>query len=722
MHNRFFYSTILWLKLFCFISYFSVAQEDTSVVLKTIQISSIQISDKTKIERLFNTWQNTPIYNGVYKVNNIHTQQNSSEEIEQLFLLQSLFSVKDFKENIFSLKHYTLDNYTNNLQQSQRWLSTYSAKNKGVPKNFPLWGNELVDVFGYFKSKNIYLQDLLTKDLFSPLHPKNWDEFRYKIDDYEVINQKLLGVIHFTSNQNNPLVKGKIAFDDVDSLISFIQLEISDLPSYFGVKSANLNYFFSFVNQEIVLQKVELNYQISDDKIGKAVFKLEPSVQSFPFQNAQLEYGVALDVNMVDSIPKSLSPADLKFIYAADSAKKYWSSPQYFNYLDSVHDKKSITNILFTGFIKHNHAKGSKFWIAPVIEQMNWIGIGGYRQNLEAIYFKKFVNDKTLQFSAQGDYGFKNNDFTGRLRVQFNYNPKKLAFWDISVGDKYQLLTLGVPLQNFISRGNYVRNQYLQIKHANELWNGVVLELTGKFSNRTSIRNLQLENWSNDLFGDENIPLDFNPYKELIMEVKWTFTPFQKYEMLPYSKRIIGSKFPTFIADFNFGIPTVFNSVVNFVVFKTGFVKNYHAVKWGRGKYQLMHSRFLSVKHVEFPNFNFFPGSTPFLFLSPMYTFQSLNQTLRTLNPTTEIRFFHEFNRLNKFIQPQMGAGFLHESVTNLIHHEVFYGLVFPVKISSNHFKFSINHVVNTTPIYQPIHYLKFGVNIFNNFSNSWIY
>ena len=100
--NSFFYGTILWVKLFCFISYFSVAQEDTSVVLKTIQISSIQISDKTKIERLFNTWQNTPIYNGVYKVNNIHTQQNSSEEIEQLFLLQSLFSVKDFKENIFS--------------------------------------------------------------------------------------------------------------------------------------------------------------------------------------------------------------------------------------------------------------------------------------------------------------------------------------------------------------------------------------------------------------------------------------------------------------------------------------------------------------------------------------------------------------------------------------------------------------------------------------------
>jgi hypothetical protein len=722
VQNSFFYGTILWVKLFCFISYNSVAQLDSSVVLNTIQISSVNVSDKSKIEKVFNIWQNTPTYNGVYQVNNTHTQQNTSDEIEQLFLLQSLFLANDCKENIFSLKHYTLDNYSNNLQQSQRWLSTYSAKNRGVPKNFPLWGNELVDVFGYFKSKNIYFHDLSSSIFFSPVYPKNWDEFDYKIGDYEVIDQKLLRVIHFTSTQNTPSFKGKIAFDDTDSLIKFIQIDLNDLPAYFGVKIATLDYFFTVVQDQIVLQKLEISYQKSDLKKGKSVFKLEPSVKSFPNQNAQLEYGIALDVNEVDSVPKSLSPNDLKFIYAADSAKKYWTSPQYFRYLDSVYDKKSITNILFTGFIKHNHAKGSKFWIAPVIEQMNWIGIGGYRQNLEGIYFKKFANEKSIQLSAQGDYGFKNSDFTGRVRAQYNYNPKKLAFWDISVGDKYKLLTFGVPLQNFISRGNYVRNQYIQIKHANELWNGVVLELSGKFSNRTSIRYLQLEDWSNDLFGTDNIPLDFNPYKELIMEAKWTFTPFQKYEMLPYSKRIIGSKFPTFIADFNFGVPSVFNSIVNFVSFKTGFVKNYETVKWGRGRYQLIYSRFLQINHVEFPNYNFFPGATPFLFLSPMYAFQSLNQTLRTLNPTTEIRFFHEFNPLIRFVQPQMGAGFLNESITNLVHHEVFYGLVFPVKISSNHFKFSINHVINTSQLNSPMHYLKFGINIFNNFSNSWIY
>jgi hypothetical protein len=155
------------------------------------------------------------------------------------------------------------------------------------------------------------------------------------------------------------------------------------------------------------------------------------------------------------------------------------------------------------------------------------------------------------------------------------------------------------------------------------------------------------------------------------------------------------------------------------VSFKTGFVKNYQTVKWGRGSYQLIYSRFLQINHVEFPNYNFFPGATPFLFLSPMYAFQSLNQTLRTLNPTTEIRFFHECKPLIRFVQPQMGAGFLHESISNLVHHEVFYGLVFPVKIGNNQFKLSVNHVVNTANLKN---YFKIGINVFNSFSGNWLY
>lgn len=719
MQNFYRIGKFFWIKLLCFISFVSFAQTDSSVVLNTIQISSQTLNEKKIILNLMQKWLDYPAYNGVYKSDNVHSQENEQGEIQQLFLLQSLFSVSDFKENIYFLKHYSLDNYSNNLQQNQRWMSTYSVKNMGVPKNFPLWGNELVDIFYNLKNTEIILKDVYESNFFSPLHPNNFNEFNYKLNNYEVINQKLLSVLTFTSKSPIPAFSGKIAFNDSDSLLQFVQFSLSNIPIGFGFKSILLNYYFEYKNGEIYLYKLHANYKKLDNSVGNISIKLHLTAQSFPYQNAQLVYNLDSMVNFADSLPKSLNSNDLKFINAADSAKNYWNSPAYYHYLDSVSDKKSLLNILFTGYIKHNHAKQQKYWIAPIIEQMNWIGIGGYRQNLEVIYFKKFKNEKSIQISTQGDYGFNNQDLKGRFRTQFNYNPKKMAFWDLSVGDKYQLLTFGVPLQNFLSRGNYVRNQFVHLKHANELWNGVFLELSGKFSNRTSISNLNLEQWSQNLFGEDNIPLSFNPYRELILEMKWTFTPFQKYELLPKSKRIIGSKHPTLFIDFNWGIPNFFNSSVDFLAFKTGFVKSYQTVNWGRGKYQFVFSKFLSIKEVEFPNYNFFPGSTPFLFLSPMYTFQSLNQTLRTLNPTSEFRFFHEFNAVKKFFQPQIGAGFLIEHNTNFIHHEVFYGLVFPVKIGNNQFKLSLNHVVNTTNLKN---YFKIGVNIFNSFSGNWIY
>lgn len=671
-----------------------------------------------------------------YNVQTNHEISHVDSGIQEMFLLSGkLINQKNrVKEKITNFKHFTKLSPISPFEQNERWLDSYEVKGSMPAGSVPLYGNEVSDIIVDWSGNQISVPDYSDRYFSSPLSSFRYWNYNFEDAGVVVINQKLLRKINYKpKNTNTDELNGQLYWRESDSTLALFVVEFKR-HTLFNLKQLSWEESYNITKnssnkKQLVLQKVNLNYKFNDH-LGKATFKLIE--EDFPIWKEDANVIYDLNINN-DSLQNNndLSKEQFAFITVTDSLEEYWNSEAYYSSLDSVKNKITIWKVLLNGVDYYNHKKGYKFWISPVLEQMNVIGVGGYRHSLEGIYHQLLKDKRKFQVSAQADYGFLNNDITGRGRFQYTYNPKKLSYWNLSLGRKYQLLTFDVPVQNLLSRGNYVRNDFIEAEHFTEVFNGFYLIAGVKYSDRTSISDLKLARWGQQLFGNENIPLDFDGYREFLLRFRVEIVPFQKFDLLPNSKRVLGSKFPTFSVEFNQGIPNVFNSSVNFQQLFLEIRKDYSLKSFGNGKVELINSRFIHTAAMEFPNYRFIQGTTPYLFMSPMYSFQLLKRTLRTLSPTFELRGIHHFDGaiwskiplLRKLpAETVFGGGALLEQNTNYYHTETFYGIEVPFKMFRDKYKFGVYHAISTFGSDGFQQQIKFGINFYNAFNNTWLY
>ena len=266
--------------------------------------------------------------------------------------------------------------------------------------------------------------------------------------------------------------------------------------------------------------------------------------------------------NKVRTIP--LKKEEKEFVHIADSIAAFEKSPDYLNRLDSINNRITILDILLRGIDHYNRKKGIKWIIDPLLTQMRFAGVGGYRHAIGGNIIKTFKNNNELDVYAKADYGFENKDLLVNGRISFMYLPKRFAQFRIAGGSKYQMLTYDQNIAAIFSRSNYVRNDFLEIGHEHELINGLDLSIILKYMQRNSIDDLNTAGWSDDLFGDDNVPRTFESYNEFNLKANIAYTPFLKYAIESNKKVIIGSKWPMFHLKWQQGIPGVFSSKINF--------------------------------------------------------------------------------------------------------------------------------------------------------------
>ncbi len=431
----------------------------------------------------------------------------------------------------------------------------------------------------------------------------------------------------------------------------------------------------------------------------------------------------------VRTIP--LKKAEEEFVKKADSIAAYQTSPDYLKKLDVINNKVTVLDVVLNGIDHYNREKGTKWIIDPLIKQVKFAGVGGYRHALGGNFIKTYKNKNKLDFDVQADYGFGNKDLLVNGKIKFTYLPKKFAQLRIGGGAKYQMLTYMQNIATIFSRSNFVRNDYLEIGHYNELFNGLFLDLKLKYMQRTSIDELQIAGWGKDFFGADNTPISFAPYNELNMRIIASYTPFQKYAIEPNKKVILGSKWPDFHVYWEQGIPDFFNAKINYQLLKIGISQN---IKWhvfGTGKYAFWSGKYLNSKTLEYPNMTFFRGTDNYFFSHPIYTFQLLGDTKTALNEFIEFHYIHHFNGMlikkipllqKSRLETVAGGGFLYINDGHFNHSEVYTGLEFPFKLWDTKFKLGAYYSVAYSNYSDLENMMKFGLNIYNPFTNNWAY
>ncbi|NQX92052.1 MAG: hypothetical protein HRT74_08025 [Flavobacteriales bacterium] len=198
--------------------------------------------------------------------------------------------------------------------------------------------------------------------------------------------------------------------------------------------------------------------------------------------------------------PLQLNEGEQKFIAVADSIENYLGSDEYFRKIDSAFNKINWYSPL-AGVGHRNRAKGREWYVAGLVEQINPVGIGGYRHRLPGHIHQIMSNDTRVELDGFIDYGFRNRDVKGRVGVGWTYNPAKSMRGYVRVGDYYELINTFASIEQLFSRSNYVRTRTVYLSHRMEILNGLFAEIGFDYADQQPLQDIQLANWSNELFG-----------------------------------------------------------------------------------------------------------------------------------------------------------------------------------------------------------------------------
>lgn len=428
-----------------------------------------------------------------------------------------------------------------------------------------------------------------------------------------------------------------------------------------------------------------------------------------------------------------LTAAQQEYVTLSDSLKKVQQTDRYISISDSLKNRISAADLLISGIDHYNTLKGEKWQIFPLIKQAQFFGLGGYRHALGGDYVKSFkATEKELYLNGVINYGFNNRDLLGNGKIKYVYAPKKFAQFRLNGGKKYELLTFMQNLAAVLSPSNFVQNTFLSAGHYFEVANGIYFDANIKYMNRQSLSKLNLPNWNEGVFGDENTtPLDFESYNELNIVLELAYTPNQKYALYPKKKAVLGSKWPTFKLRWEQGLPDVFGAKINYQLLKLGANQSFKVGVLGTSKYLFWAGKFLHTNSVELPNFMFFRGTDPYFFSHPLFTFQLLGDTYSSLSEYASLNYIHHFHgalikkvpylRKTK-LEAVAGCGGLWINDNNLNHIELFAGLEIPFSLWGTKLKFGAYQAAAYSNLSNASNMIKFGINIFDPFTNKWAF
>lgn len=588
--------------------------------------------------------------------------------------------------------------------------------------------------------------DLGDRPFISPLSSTSWKlSYKYKLEEQFMENGRVIYKIRVTPRlAAGPYFEGHIWVVDKLWAIKSVNLKIH--PSTLSF----FNYFQIIHNYEMtednrwVLAREDYYYNTKMDgewHYGSSIaihsdYQLDVEFPKNFFRNEIRR--VEDDARDKDSTywesirPLTLKEAEITFIHERDSINSYHQSKEYLLQQDSMYNEFKFWDPIIHGITYRRRSAQMSYYINPLISQVKPWGVGGYRHELGGWVTKGWDNYKKLIVSGDIDYGFANQDVRGKVNVGFVYAPKHFGKMNVRYGNDYVLVNNFETIVALFSRGNFVQRISYGLSHEWELVNGIHAEVGFAYADRKPIADLNLSDWSDDLFGDLNRPQDFNVYKEAILDIKLKFTPGQKYITEPGRKINLGSRWPTFTVKYRKAIPDIFDSELNYDFLEISSQDEFRPGTWGISRWSFRTGRFLQADNLRFTDYTFFRGSDPYLFANPLRAFQLLGPTISTPNGYFQANYLHDFggalldkvpliNRTN--FMTSGGGGLLFVEDGNFFHSEVYAGLQYSLRIKGQRFKLGAYYVTSYSNVERALQgQIKFGLTFFDDSRNRWAY
>jgi hypothetical protein len=548
---------------------------------------------------------------------------------------------------------------------------------------------------------NLLRSNVLSQVPFlSPVSYSGLAAYRYKLVNTKQQGRNKIYTISIRPRQlSNVTVEGELTVMDSAWVVlsSRYTLPVYHLPEY---DFFEIEQQYSFIDSQAwMISRQQFTYY---SKSGKGKLSGQTIVNYRDFELNKIfppkYFGVELSATAQEAYKRDssfwqkartepLTEKELRFIRYRDSIYRATHTKAYLDSIDKITNKITWKKVSFTGLTFFKREKERTWAVPPVASIYQPFQFGGTRINASVWYNKIYRSRKNLSVFTNLSYGLRNHDLNGSISVSRMYNPFNRGFYRVTLGRAFQYIFNGDAWINMIKRSNFYLNNSIGLGHGLEIKNGLFLYTDLDLSFRRSLSNYKTNPHIDSLFGDwldDNRAVAFAPYNTVHTRVRLAYTPRQKYIREPREKIILGSKWPTFYAEWEKGIPILFNSTIDFDYLEFGMQQELKLGITGVSKYKIITGSFLNTKDLRLVDYKFQRRGDPIFFMNPHEAFQSLDSTFPVFKRFYQGHYVHEFNGaiLNKVplfkklqLREMAGGGFLIAPERDLRYFELFAGV-----------------------------------------------
>jgi len=593
------------------------------------------------------------------------------------------------------------------------------------------------------KENALTLPQLSDKKIISPIASTALLSYSFDLVGIDTLNgERFYKLSVMPIFKQEVLFNGYIWIQDTTFVVGKLELNLADEVMPFFSDFSWKEEFIEFENDKWISTGKSIQGKVKEGKTQR-ICHVEYKFQEYEFNistplNMQssevLKYDdYAFDRDSAYWESKQLIPLsnlELAYKHECDSLQKRYDDPKIQAETDSAFNKITFWDVTLSGMAWRNRAKGTSYYINPLIAQANIFGIGGYRHKFGgnfSQYIKK--NDFLLETDGFIDYGFANKDVRGKAGIGLTYNPRKFVRTYIRFGDYYDMINTFSSFSSVFSRSNYVRAKMYSIEQRMEVVNGLYASLTYEFSDQMPINNLVPDAWSSQLFGDLNKPVEFQRYTKSEFNLNLQWRPGQTYYFKRNRKVVTGFKYPEFKFNYRKGVPRMFGSEVNFDYVELKIHDDYQFPRFGTGSWTIQGGAFVNKTNLRLLEYKYFRGSDFFFFSDPNASFQLLNRVFLTPNAYYRGNYVHSFNGMffNKIpllnrlkLNELAGSAFIAIPSENFIHQEIFVGIQKQIRIKEQLFRLGVFAVTSDSNIDKANYTLKVGISYWNTYTKKW--
>jgi hypothetical protein len=571
-----------------------------------------------------------------------------------------------------------------------------------------------------FYENNIELgQNMSSRGFVSPIANNALNFYRYKFEGNFIEDGKEINRIKVIPKRKyEPVFSGYINITEGDWRIHSVQLTLTKEAQIKFIDTFRVEQLYVPLEKDVWVIKTQVVYLaiklLGFDSYGTFVnlysgFDIQPAFTKKTFNSTVIKF---LDgsnrkpADYWDTVrPVPLQADELRDYQKKDSLEQARRDPRYLDSLDRKRNKIKPLSILFFGQTFNKEKRRSSISIAPVIQSAGFNTVEGWYLNLNGTWFKRLDTlggRRSISFTPYVRYGFSN----GHLNVSgiFNYTFGKKYFTNFSIagGKRVYQFNSNNPItpfsntfQTLLFERNYAKLYeawYGRIYYAKGMGGGLTMSGSVQYQDRIPLENTTEQTFFNkkDRVFTPNYPVELmaqniERHQAVVAQLNVTWRPGSRYIEFPDRVMNMGSRYPTFYANFWQGIDKLLGSDVSFSRWRFGINDNLNLKLWGSFRYNVLMGGFLNKDKVQVPDYIHFNGNQVFAATSYLSGFQILPyyKYSHTNNMYYEGHVEHHFNgmltnkiplfrRLNWNLVGGMNAFYVNK---NAYYSEVFAGL-----------------------------------------------